>query len=260
MGRRGKRKKRLRSIPTAPNKTHTDLTVFHSKDLLERDPDATSLIIQADRQTNCLSCGRCCKKSDSLTVFKTDPNFESFTELVNSHGLFDMTEVFPEAVILNFSDGNCYFFDDSANRCGIYQSRPNVCKMFPFILQCGALRQSDGSNSNLIVLSSMCPSISGLKQKGLKAVNLSDIEIPISVAIKNLELYSPKSIQESFKRTLDQEFFNNPNGTIFLRFLGTSWRNILHAVGHGDAWSRNLDGSYANILFVLDGEPRFPIF
>lgn len=82
----------------------------------------------------CEHCGECCKK---LYIVLSDEDIKQIEKLGYSKDDFCEGEVvgeFKGRFVLKKEDGQCIFLKKEANgySCEIYESRPEICKKYPF--------------------------------------------------------------------------------------------------------------------------------
>jgi uncharacterized protein len=109
----------------------------------------SNLDIAKEHQEWCTICGRCCRESESIFIHKDELNV-----------LFTFNPDLKEGIIPNkqypghyeLKDiGPCKYIDPETNRCGIYDSRPQVCRSYPLVLV-----ESGGKTKNIINLRHSC--------------------------------------------------------------------------------------------------------
>lgn len=85
-----------------------------------------------DQKTfNCEKCGECCIKY-IVKISKAD--IEKIKKL--GYGEFVLWDEHISGFVLKKNDGRCVFLDkdnDGLYSCKIYENRPDVCKMYPFL-------------------------------------------------------------------------------------------------------------------------------
>jgi len=109
----------------------------------------SNLEIAKDHQEWCTICGRCCRESESIFIHKDELNvlltFNPKLEngiIPNKQypGHYELKDIKP-----------CKYVDPQTNRCGIYDSRPQVCRSYPLVLI-----ESGGKSRNIINLRHSC--------------------------------------------------------------------------------------------------------
>jgi len=105
--------------------------------------------IKEKHQEWCTICGRCCRESESIFIHKDELNILlTFNpELKNA---VVPNKLFPEHFELKDIQP-CKFIDPETNKCGIYDSRPQVCRSYPLVLV-----ESGGKTRNIINLRHKC--------------------------------------------------------------------------------------------------------
>lgn len=88
--------------------------------------------IKEKHQEWCTICGRCCRESESIFIHKDELNIlltfnpELKNEIIPN-------KIFPEHFELKDIQP-CKYIDPKTNKCGIYNSRPQVCRSYPLVL------------------------------------------------------------------------------------------------------------------------------
>ena len=84
----------------------------------------------------CTQCGNCCTGAPgyvwvnedeikALAEAKGEPDIERFKELYTHR-------VGSRRSLIEFSNGDCVFFDGEARKCTVYTGRPRQCRTWPF--------------------------------------------------------------------------------------------------------------------------------
>lgn len=109
----------------------------------------SNLELAKDHQEWCTICGRCCRESESIFIHKDEMNVlltfnpnlkDGIIPNKQYPGHFELKDIRP-----------CKYIDPETNRCGIYDSRPQVCRSYPLVLI-----ESGGKTRNIINLRSTC--------------------------------------------------------------------------------------------------------
>jgi Fe-S-cluster containining protein len=98
-------------------------------------------IIVKKARFECQQCGRCCTSPVSLFLSSKDIEeikklgYDSFFEIINVLYRDKFTgkavEV-PRTIMRAREFGYCFFHDPVTKLCDIYNSRPEICRLFPF--------------------------------------------------------------------------------------------------------------------------------
>jgi hypothetical protein len=102
-----------------------------------------------EHQEWCTICGRCCRESESIFIHKDELNLLLTFNPELEKGII-RNKLYPEHFELK-NIQPCKFIDPETNRCGIYNSRPQVCRSYPLVLI-----DSNGKAKNIINLRSSC--------------------------------------------------------------------------------------------------------
>ncbi|MBI5681171.1 MAG: YkgJ family cysteine cluster protein [Methanobacterium sp.] len=105
--------------------------------------------IAKEHQEWCTICGRCCRESESIFIHKDELNLLLNFNPELKKGIIP-NKLFPEHFELKDIQP-CKFIDPETNKCGIYHSRPQVCRSYPLVLI-----ESGGKARNIINLRSTC--------------------------------------------------------------------------------------------------------
>jgi Fe-S-cluster containining protein len=109
----------------------------------------SNLEIAKDHQEWCTICGRCCRESESIFIHKDEINVlltfnpdlkEGIIPNKLYPGHYELKDIRP-----------CKYLDPETNKCGIYNSRPQVCRSYPLVLI-----DSGGKARNIINLRHSC--------------------------------------------------------------------------------------------------------
>ena len=109
----------------------------------------SNLELAKDHQEWCTICGRCCRESESIFIHRDEVNvLLTFNpDLKNGiipnkeyPGHFELKDIKP-----------CKYCDPETHRCGIYDSRPQVCRTYPLVLV-----ESGGKTRYIINLRHLC--------------------------------------------------------------------------------------------------------
>jgi len=109
----------------------------------------SNLDLAKDHQEWCTICGRCCRESESIFIHKDELNVlltfnpgleEGIIPNKQYPGHYELKDIRP-----------CKYIDPETNKCGIYDSRPQVCRSYPLVLI-----DSGGKTRNIINLRSSC--------------------------------------------------------------------------------------------------------
>ena len=88
----------------------------------------------------CAACQGACCRGESGYIWIKRPEIEAMAEYLGI-GLEDFGRIYLRKVGHRYSltekrlgegDYACIFFDEGANRCGVYPVRPSQCRTFPF--------------------------------------------------------------------------------------------------------------------------------
>ena len=102
-----------------------------------------------EHQKWCTICGRCCRESESIFIHKDELNLLLTFNPDLEKGII-RNKLYPEHFELK-DIRPCKFIDDETNKCGIYNSRPQVCRSYPLVLI-----ESNGKAKNIINLRYKC--------------------------------------------------------------------------------------------------------
>jgi uncharacterized protein len=105
--------------------------------------------IKDEHQEWCTICGRCCRESESIFIHKDELNLLLTFNPDLKKGII-RNKLFPEHFELKDIQP-CKYIDPLTNKCGIYNSRPQVCRSYPLILI-----ESNGKVRNIINLRHKC--------------------------------------------------------------------------------------------------------
>jgi len=88
-------------------------------------------------QFTCSGCGDCCTGGAGYVWV----NKEEIHAIAAQMGMLDDMETFMSTYtrkvgirysLKEYSNGDCYFFDNQTRRCNVYNARPRQCKTWPF--------------------------------------------------------------------------------------------------------------------------------
>ncbi|MGZ7160123.1 MAG: YkgJ family cysteine cluster protein [Methanobacterium sp.] len=105
--------------------------------------------IKEEHQEWCTICGRCCRESESIFIHKDELNLLLTFNPKLEKGII-CNKLFPEHFELK-NIQPCKYIDPETNKCGIYDSRPQVCRSYPLVLI-----ESNGKARNIINLRHNC--------------------------------------------------------------------------------------------------------
>lgn len=105
--------------------------------------------IAKEHQEWCTICGRCCRESESIFIHKDELNLLLNFNPELKKGIIP-NKLFPEHFELKDIQP-CKYIDPETNKCGIYASRPQVCRSYPLVLI-----ESEGKARNIINLRHNC--------------------------------------------------------------------------------------------------------
>jgi Fe-S-cluster containining protein len=105
--------------------------------------------IAKEHQEWCTICGRCCRESESIFIHKDELNLLLTFNPNLKKGII-RNKLFPEHFELK-NIQPCKYIDPKTNKCGIYNSRPQVCRSYPLVLI-----ESKGKARNIINLRHSC--------------------------------------------------------------------------------------------------------
>ena len=109
----------------------------------------SNLELAKDHQEWCTICGRCCRESESIFIHRDEVNAlltfnpdlrEGIIPNKEYSGHYELKDIRP-----------CKYIDPETNKCGIYDSRPQVCRSYPLVLI-----ESGGKTKNIINLRHSC--------------------------------------------------------------------------------------------------------
>lgn len=109
----------------------------------------SNLEIASEHQEWCTICGRCCRESESIFIHKDEMNFLLTFNPELKEGIIQ-NKLYPEHFELK-DIKPCKYIDPETNKCGIYESRPRVCRSYPLVLI-----ESGGKPRNIINLRHTC--------------------------------------------------------------------------------------------------------
>lgn len=113
----------------------------------------------------CASCtDSCCKRHWSIGVHRNDKNFQTILTLSANRG--GMEYYGQGTWLLPVKDRVCNFLDSGS--CGIYQSRPDVCRGFPFGLD-------ETHFFTYVTLFRTCPLVERLREAGFSYVYAQEL-------------------------------------------------------------------------------------
>lgn len=105
--------------------------------------------IAKEHQEWCTICGRCCRESESIFIHKDELNLLLTFNPDLEKGII-RNKLFPEHFELK-NIQPCKYIDPETNKCGIYDSRPQVCRSYPLVLI-----ESGGKARNIINMRHNC--------------------------------------------------------------------------------------------------------
>lgn len=84
----------------------------------------------------CTQCGDCCTGAPGH-VWVNDEEIAALAQLVENGNLEAFEEKYVRQVgarksLIEFSNGDCVFFDSTTRKCTVYSARPRQCKTWPF--------------------------------------------------------------------------------------------------------------------------------
>jgi Fe-S-cluster containining protein len=157
--------------------------------LATRPRDAVNRIVETLGRVDCTACAKCCTDKAELAIARHDPSAAVLFARIKSSVPPDATKDFGNSIrVFPRADGTCHFL--TARRCQTYDSRPVVCRLFPFSL-IPALDAS--SHVDIAVLSSHCPPLKQLKDRDVRFLYLSDILLSASDVLSEPSGY-PQSV------------------------------------------------------------------
>lgn len=109
----------------------------------------SNLDLARDHQEWCTICGRCCRESESIFIHRDEMNVlltfnpnlkDGIIPNKQYPGHYELKDIRP-----------CKYIDPETNKCGIYDSRPQVCRSYPLVMI-----DSGGKTKNIINLRHSC--------------------------------------------------------------------------------------------------------
>ena len=234
--------------------------LFRLTDLLKRAHDAQQRVMEADRKASCSDCGRCCKETTHLSIWVTDPNYDAFMSAVEgiSHPESHIDRK-PHGILLTLDDG-CPFLDRQTNACTVYDVRPMICRIYPFMpinIAPEGMPEDTG-----VILTSQCPVVAEIREHDIDAVLLSDIRVKVSFMLDHLDSFvRPDEDREGIEFMLRTRIRIDPDTVILLRFLGSALQEFVNAIPAGNMFVTNGPRHQGGSVFLAaEGEILFPIF
>ena len=140
-----------------------------------RPHDAHEIVKRIFSSKSCLECGICCKDEDGLRikVFGTEPGKNMLMAAARAKSQYCVKpSVFGSFIIQ--SPDVCVFLEEGAGgkKCSVYDMRPAVCSIFPFMIQETKTTGRNGlaEKKPLVVLTSYCPSVREAKRAGISFI------------------------------------------------------------------------------------------
>jgi uncharacterized protein len=109
----------------------------------------SNLEIAREHQEWCTICGRCCRESESIFIHRDELNVLLTFNPKLKEGIIQ-NKLYPEHYELK-DIRPCKYIHPETNKCGIYDSRPQVCRSYPLVLI-----ESGGKTRNIINLRHSC--------------------------------------------------------------------------------------------------------
>jgi Fe-S-cluster containining protein len=134
-------------------------------------------------KVDCLECGICCKNDDgqSVIVLGSEPNRNKiFVEAKKQASKCIVKQRILGAFSIESPD-SCVFLDDGKQKkCAIYDFRPTICALFPFIGE--VFKTTTGKHKSVemkptIVLTSLCPAIRSARDSGISFIAQDEIAL-----------------------------------------------------------------------------------
>lgn len=149
---------------------------------VERAPESREMIRGIFSRMKCRDCGECCKKTVDcfrVPVQRNDPNYNlikqaaerRFPEKIDRSPV-DGCDILPKGEYCGFIEEN-----DGIYSCSIYGIRPVICAEFPFVTD--VLPFSQYGDVPVKVLTSSCPPVEELKDRGVNYVTVDDLVTPV---------------------------------------------------------------------------------
>ena len=181
------------------------------KMLANRPKDARPRIFRKFGKLDCMDCGKCCtEKSDMMIVSKRESGYQKIRKAFGRVERVEITDI-DEFVVMDMNSDTCPLIE-ADNGCSIYENRPLICRVFPFIPQ----ELGEGSR---IVLTSHCPPLEELRKEGIEFLYFSDISCQIAKVEKEIEKY-PKGTEKRIQM-LKAKGIDNIGPTMLLNSLAT---------------------------------------
>ncbi|TDM00495.1 MAG: zinc/iron-chelating domain-containing protein [Flavobacteriaceae bacterium] len=143
------------------SKTHQRL-LGDLKKKKPKDLDQTMLLLHQEvfEQTDCLSCGSCCRTTGPLFTTKDIERISKKLKLKPGEFVSSYLKIDQEGDYV-LQKLPCPFLDLSDNFCSIYQDRPKACREFPHT------DRRDFQNISTLTLENVkiCPAAFGVVQK-----------------------------------------------------------------------------------------------
>ena len=149
-------------------------TSLSKSEFLATRPTGAKEVIQSRLEGwDCLGCGRCCREEEgrfSIRLMRSESGFTAFFKDATRRpgAMRAIAQDFGDSTLFSFRDGMCMHFDGEEKRCRAYDERPVVCRAFPFIF----------SLQHDIALSSACPALDDLRNRGILFIYASDFDRP----------------------------------------------------------------------------------
>lgn len=87
-------------------------------------------------QFSCTGCGDCCTGGEGY-VWVNEQEMQAIADAIGEPDLEKFKQNFARKVgirysLKEYSNGDCYFFDNKTRGCQVYEARPRQCKTWPF--------------------------------------------------------------------------------------------------------------------------------
>ncbi|MCJ7560495.1 YkgJ family cysteine cluster protein [Candidatus Bathyarchaeota archaeon] len=138
------------------------------------------------------NCGMCCLQRGGLFITKNDFEILKFEQVSKFEKQPEEAPGFYSK--LQFSKGTCPFL--MTNKCSIYEKRPVICRIFPFML-------AYGPNGKLFVSLARCPGVQFSKGRVIDENMVN--ELLADIREKNNDFFERKKQVEM--NTITQEYF-----------------------------------------------------
>lgn len=219
---RGKSKKNIHKKaksfgPEGGLRTYDDL-------ISSRPKDAQKIILNTLLQVDCLSCGECCRGFKVLTILKGDILFNMLGNPQNFRGHnYTISNYTSGYAMIKGENDDCTFLKED-NGCSVYDKRPSICRIFPFVLT--DVKSFRDHSISFFSLSSKCPIISKLKEQGITVILSSDLAVPLSEILQNPTKYISMEFYHHFVQQIESH--SSTDGYFIAPLLGKSFIELIN--------------------------------